>query len=355
MNEEVRQTSQAQIWKKLLLALCSVLFALSAGEIICRLAMDPPKSLRFHQDVDELRGMDLHDLAGVIQNDPESFWRFVPGQRLENTRGPFFGVISNRGGLREDHEIPFEKGSDELRVLFLGDSCTFGYGLDLKQGFVQKTEEQLTRALPGSRIECINAGVPGFSLFQGWRVLEMEGLRYQPDIVVICFGWNDMASWDNRSDFDHYEKSLAAQPPRLLRWSRLCQLAWLYSARGEATGEERPRLLPTEFRSVLERVQTLTRAHSVELFVVVWGFRVQLEGSQHQRTPWQRELYKFARHRSLSILDLVPEFQKLSSQLGVDSVLMDQGHATAFANNEIGKLLAIRLDPLLRERIESRR
>lgn len=80
--------------------------------------------------------------------------------------------------MREDHAIPKPKQPGQIRLLFLGDSVTFGYLVSHTETFVQRAEEELRARFPDASIECINAGVPGYTLFQGWGFLETEGYSY---------------------------------------------------------------------------------------------------------------------------------------------------------------------------------
>jgi len=324
---------------KLGVAFVAGLLALVASEAFCRLFLPVSGSIRFEQDVEELRGIGLSRLASVFENDSELFWRFAPNQTLA-AGGPFFGVISNDAGLREDHHVPLETPENEFRVLFLGDSCTFGYGLDHAQSFVQNSEDRLRQRLERP-VECLNAGVPGYSLFQGWQLYETRARGYQPEVVVLCFGWNDMVSWDARSDLEHLELARSAQPNSILRWSRLCQMAWQAAARlDEGNRPARPRLLPREFRALLDQFRQGVQAHDAQLLVLVWGFRFQVAERPFERTAWQNELYEFAQQSSVPLIDLVTEFQQLANDHGVEAVFLDEGHGTQLANARVGELLS---------------
>jgi hypothetical protein len=174
---------------RLALLLVSTMVALAMGEAALRLLWSPPKMIRLQQLSDAFAGREEARFIDIIfENDPDLFWRLAPNVRLPDDEWPLFGVISNRQRPREDHEIPSEKDEHEVRILFLGDSTVFGYLLAHSDPYVEQSEIELRRRVPGLEIECINAGVPGYSLFQGWRLLVTEGARYQPDLVVLSFG-----------------------------------------------------------------------------------------------------------------------------------------------------------------------
>lgn len=55
-----------------------------------------------------------------------------------------------------------------------------------------------------SKHEVINAGVPGYTSFQGKKYLFDELMELEPDAVIITFGWNDhWAGIDGKPDSEH--------------------------------------------------------------------------------------------------------------------------------------------------------
>lgn len=67
------------------------------------------------------------------------------------------------------------------RVIVLGDSIAFGLGV--------ADDETFTSLLDGrdNGIEAANLAVPGYGPDQELLVLQQEGLRYEPDVVVLAF------------------------------------------------------------------------------------------------------------------------------------------------------------------------
>jgi hypothetical protein len=193
---------------------------LGAAEILSRVLAPERPLVRLEQFTRIVEDRHKFHFEDIFQSDPDLFWRLAPGIRLPDDAWPMFGLISNQQGVREDHEIPSAKNDDEIRILFLGDSCTFGYRLAFEDTYVQRTEALLREKFPGISIDCINAGVPGYTLFQGWRLLETRGLRFQPDLVVLSFGWNEIADpWrretgpdSSRTSSERFSKRSIARP-----------------------------------------------------------------------------------------------------------------------------------------------
>ena len=114
----------------------------------------------------------------------------------------------------------------------------------------------------------------------------------------------------------------------------------------------RPRLTPAEFRGVLGRIHDTTEKAGAELLLLVWGYRrnVTQEHDVYWRDPWQMETYKFARDRSVAIIDLVAIFQEMCRKHPIDDVFFDFGHATSLANQKVAQAVAEYIAPWLAKR-----
>jgi len=119
--------------------------------------------------------------AGLRRSDPLLFWSLQPGAEAPSVR-------INSHGLRGP-EIPPD-AAGEHRILFLGESTTFAGRMPYEQCYAHRVGELLPR-YRGRPVRAINAGVPGYSSFQGFQYLHHRGLALEPDTVVLYFGYND--------------------------------------------------------------------------------------------------------------------------------------------------------------------
>ena len=345
------------IWSRLVLAAAATLAALALGEVALRLFVPPPPMVVWRQFAGIAERVNAVPAGELFASDPELFWRLRPGLERPDASGPLFGILSNAQGLREDHEIPTPKEEGEIRVLFLGDSCTFGEYLSHAESFVQGVEDSLRSGFPGAAVECINAGVPGYTLFQGWRFLETEGYGYEPDAVVVYFGWNEGASWGGMSDPQQYEALRSQLPVGPLRRSRVCRMLWQAvrsppsAGNGPASGVRRPRLRPDEFRDLLGRVRESTRRRGVELLVLVGPHRNNITGIPGRRSPYQVEAGDYCRSirfgpgGSDGCIDTVPAVRAMAATHPVPALFHDPVHPTGLVNRRIAGLVAAKLEP----------
>ncbi len=95
---------------------------------------------------------------------------------------------TNSLGFR-DSEIHIPKPENVFRTLVLGDSMTFGIGVEEEEAFTEVIEKMLNdNAKAGDvRYEVINAGVPGYSTAQELLQYRLYGQQLNPDLVILAF------------------------------------------------------------------------------------------------------------------------------------------------------------------------
>lgn len=95
-------------------------------------------------------------------------------------------VSINSDGLR-DKEYSQGRG-DAYRIVFLGDSLTFGWGVEIEDTFQYVLEEELSKSTP---TEIINFGTGNYNTEQEVNLFFEKGLKYDPDKVVLFYFIND--------------------------------------------------------------------------------------------------------------------------------------------------------------------
>jgi lysophospholipase L1-like esterase len=138
----------------------------------------------------------------LFEGDPVRFWRLR--SNADRAIWDFTVVSTNAQGLRHDRPI-VDKPAGRFRIVCVGDSVTFGYRIPLvfpeapdaydhdDAPFAGRLERMLRAQNPGRDIEVIALAVPGYSSFQGRRMLEQTIDGLAPDVVILCFGFNDVA------------------------------------------------------------------------------------------------------------------------------------------------------------------
>ncbi|MBL9076978.1 MAG: SGNH/GDSL hydrolase family protein [Planctomycetes bacterium] len=116
--------------------------------------------------------------------------RLVPG-----AVGSYLGHEVHISAQRlRNRPVVVPKPADVCRVVVLGDSVPFGWGVGEDDPFPRQLEV-LLRDHPrrdGRRYEVVNAGTPGWGLVEAGFWLRDEGLALAPDVVLHCIINNDV-------------------------------------------------------------------------------------------------------------------------------------------------------------------
>ena len=224
-------------------------------------------------------------------------------------------LTTNSRGLRE-RELPLAKPSGTRRVVFVGDSVTFGAGVEDDEPFPRLLEADVNASTAGP-IETVNTGVVGYNTVQELARLEQAGLPYQPDVVVLTFVVNDLL--ETFSIFDHqYEPTgLLAGPKIWLRrnshlYRFVQQMYWrlgqeLRRAREGPTEPLRKRDRVDERLATLAEMVRTTRTSGASFLLVLYpdnlGDPVS-PGPSGERLTVREELERFAAREQVPLFDL---------------------------------------------------
>jgi len=124
----------------------------------------------------------------IITADSVLGWRLIPNSRkiYRQETQPYLITINSKG-LR-DREHSYDKPPGIFRIVVVGDSFVFGAGgVDPPHRFTDILQSSL------SNVEVINMGIPGYGADQEYLYLREEGLKYHPDLVLLCAFFNDFS------------------------------------------------------------------------------------------------------------------------------------------------------------------
>ena len=347
---------------KVLLALCSVAFTLLVLELV--LARFFPQRTMNHV---------LSNRAGVFRASDVVQPELIPNAsaREREHEGEFdVAVQINSLGYRQPEFNPAK--TDQLRIVAIGDSFTFGDGVEEEAAWPRVLE----RALAGRqqrRVEVINAGVPGRWVDEYYLELKRRSLPLDPDLVIVGFFiGNDIDDDDAAthiwSEVDERGRPLKIDRPaerieggyrmmRVLkpRWRvpvvRNSHVAQLVYDGGKALVQLwRPPALngerlfaaqyAAETQRAVERVEDLfaamaglCRAHGATFLVVMIPTREQVPrelaigGSPRDWEKPQRLFAEFFTREGIAFIDLLPVLRGAAA--GEPLYYVFDGHLTA--------------------------
>lgn len=116
--------------------------------------------------------------------DSRRLWRARPN--LDADARPGWHVRTDSHGFRSRTEVPARPPEGRFRIVTLGDSWTFGFGVDDGEAWPDRLAAHL-----GERVEVVNASCFGYGVYQGLLSLQDPVLDLQPDLVLIANYRND--------------------------------------------------------------------------------------------------------------------------------------------------------------------
>ncbi len=306
--------------------------------------------------------------TGVFGLVEASVHRGVVYEVKPNLDGTFRGqpMATNRYGMRQDLEVSLPKPEGVSRVVGLGDSHMFGWGVGQSETYLARLQQLLAGAPGGRKVEVLNCAAPGYNTATEVAVFEHKCAAFEPDLVVLHFVGNDF-------ELPHFLQPLGDAGDHGVRAPRSL-LVWLVRAlwRGEDAGDGVPELLsrdrreladPEVFRrsrehyrymagsagfvSALERLAASTRPRGIPVVVLMLG------SGGEGRALAQAEA---ARH-GFVVLDPSPHFAAALEAAGQPSdhrevwkaayVIPGDGHPTPLAHQRYAEALLPVVEGLL--------
>jgi len=333
-NDKTRHSSTRAAPGRAGLARGAVLFgALVGGVLLAELglrAMGLPRA-RF----DFIEG----DLGSFCRPDPDVFWRLDPENDL---------FVTNRLGLR-GYAPGEEKAAEDLRIVCVGASCTFGAGVGYDDAYGVQLERALQRAHPGRRVDVVLGGLGAYSTYQDRVLFERDLAPLQPDLCLFYCGlYNDWAPAVGRTDAERGERGALGS----------LRLAEIFVVRAEseahrdsaleelgAGGVPAPRVPLDEYRANLAAMIARARELGSEVILVL-----PLPSQRMQELHPQSEVYLEAtrvlgEELEVAMVDVgrvIREYESRVDPEWFDEVwpaFIDNGHPSVFGHELIADAL----------------
>lgn len=209
-------------------------------------------------------------------------------------------------------------------VLTIGDSNTqgiadFSWPEDLNELFI--TNRLITRVA--------NAGVAGYSSFQGYHLYDQLAESLRPEVVIVSFGWNDMAPDMGMPD---QKFSLLSSPiVNVLNTSRLYLIIQhVFSSQIQNEKEYHPRVSVSEYRKNLNAIITTAQQHASAVLLLTRPYNpehmVWNSTSAPLKGGWRKYAHDYnnvvrdvARERSVQLVDMEVKFSTNAASFVDDS------------------------------------
>jgi lysophospholipase L1-like esterase len=246
-----------------------------------------------------LRQLDVDIDFPFMQPDADTFWSPVPG-----FEGEFLEkrVTINALGLRGP-ELAGRKPAGRRRILCLGDSVTFGYGVSDEDTYAA----QLGKLLADRGYEVVNGGVTGYTSHQVLARLEKLLPVVDPDLVTVLIGWNDgnLRPMTDREYARRLRQVMAVEGV----FDHLYSYRYLRSLYGRATLRAArlewttPRVPAEQYRENLRRLVDAARPRGVRVAFLALPHR-KAPGAKLPTFTYMPDVENVAREREVPVLDV---------------------------------------------------
>jgi len=275
-----------------------------------------------------LRAIDYHwkAYAGYAGLRPELTACFQPDRDLFWKRSSDEPGINNLGFHGPDIIVP--KPADVCRVVVLGDSCA-------EQDYTGLLERCLNASDTSDTIQYEGAllAVAGYSSYQGKVIAEKLAPALEPDVAVICYGWNDhwlayRATDNNIGSYRHmyYLTALLGQI-RLVQFGRML-LAALSGDTGNNT-LDKVRVPAEQYRANLLSIVRGLRHNGITVVlmtsptsfyrlgvpdrIVKSRLAVSKETALHMHRQYNEIVRDLASRENIPLLDIEAEFERVTA------------------------------------------
>jgi len=288
-----RPAGRVSLSKYPIFAVVVLVLLVAAAELGARIlvallpSLLPPPPTRF----DIVNDLESDKTGDCFVRDPTLFWRLRPNLEAcewRTSTGVVETVRTNEHGLRRTGQSYTKtKPPGALRILLVGDSVTYGLWVREGETFGERLRALLAERMAPREVEVINAGVPGYSSWQGLAYFRRAGVAFEPDYATVCFGYNDQnpsevpdrvlaedpAYRDVLAGTDSTAKGLRS----VLRRSRLYRLL-VRLVHGSEEGRQRgprdvPRVGPDDYRRNFESFAEIAASRGIHVVFVPppWG------------------------------------------------------------------------------------
>ena len=138
------------------------------------------------QTQSSMHGLNLGDIVQPSRH-PDIVYELRP-----NVRGRFMGqpLVVNSQGLH-DYEYIRRKEPGTFRIVGLGDSSLFGWGVPFEDSGLKVLERRLNENSHARKFEVIDFAAPGYNTAMEAETFLQRCLEYAPDLVLLNFNTND--------------------------------------------------------------------------------------------------------------------------------------------------------------------
>lgn len=233
-------------------------------------------------------------------------------------------VVRNPQGYRDDHPFTLRAATGKQRIVFLGDSFTFGHGIArASDRFSDRIAASLDQVHP-HQFEVANLGSPGHGTPEAVKILRDEIIAndYQVDVLIYTICLNDIEAFHTEKSRHDMRRSSRQPQFFLFRDTYFFNLLY-FRARQFAQPEIRDYFSYLQdyysgqpwqqMQAALDEFLALTHQQGIDTRVVIFPFLHNL-GPDYPFKSAHQELATYFQNHDIRVLDLEPILTKHAAE-----------------------------------------
>lgn len=278
----------------------------------------------------------------TLEGDPWLLWQLRPGDRMEHGKP----VHVDASGFRT-RAIGPKRG---LRVMTVGDSSIYGFGVGDDEVFSSLVQADLASAVPG--LSVVDAATPGWSTFQTLNMLDMRGWALDPDLLIVGNLWSDnnfddfvdrdlLASYAGFAQSGGYRARMALSHSAMFGWldwelrvrplgDRARKVGWTMGGDGPKSG--RRRVAINDYADNLDTLCTRMRERDGGVLFIMLANREDVNplSADPAWGPYRDVMREAAARHGVPIVEMPALVQ--ASGHSEDVLFLDQMHPTSLGH-----------------------
>ena len=205
---------------------------------------------------------------------------------------------TNSLGIR-DKEI--NRNSDELLILCLGDSSTYGWFINENDTYPRILENILSKKM---NLNCrvVNAGIPGYTTRQTLLFLKKVGINLEPDLVIMKAGHNERRLVYISERGSIQKKGLIKALHRYLKYLNIYRFFLEETRKHLSTTSPPtvPRVSANEMLKDIKDINAILKEKNIPLLFIYWDIRAD---AKENKTKAQKAVENGEYQKAISFLD----------------------------------------------------
>ncbi len=232
-------------------------------------------------------------------------------------------------------EVSIEKKANIFRIICYGDSNTDGPDRGNWPEQLQSILDKTAHSKQQMIYEVLNAGVAGYSSHQGFLRFKQDMRKFKPDIVLVSFGWNDLADAIGKPD-----KLFTPPPPMVVAIQRfllhfrfyLCLKYYVTQLHAQQQFSLSQRVSLEDYLENMGKFFLLAKENHINIVFLTRPHQKSVSELEHTSNwrklvpSYNRSLLEFGKQNDVLVIDVQKTFETIPELFGDECHFTIEGH-----------------------------